>query len=158
MKEQYFEKLITHSAKINKTFAGALLDKGRQQFDVESRNMCYNVLRKLNWSLPDIGNRFNRGHATVIHGIKNHDIAYARGGYYMDNYDDLVIRMADNTEMEKIENTNYIEKNRIKFELLEDSNVKLKEELFDIKKTTRLLLRSIKEQQSLTNLLNKSCS
>ena len=158
MKDQFFERLITHSAKINKTFAGALLDKGRQQFDVESRNMCYNILRKLNWSLPDIGNRFNRGHATVINGIKNHNIAHDRGGYYMENYDQLVLEMSEGEE-EEVTNTNHFnEKNRAKLEKLQDTNGKLREELFDIKKSTKLLLQSIKQQQSLTNLLQKACN
>jgi len=158
MKDTYFENLIVHAAGIYKTFPRALLDKGRQQFDVEARNMCYNLLRRKEWSLPEIAARFNRGHATVIHGIKNHDIAYARNGYYMDNYDDLRIKMSEDPEIEYSNKLSFTEKNRVKLELLEDSNAKLKEQLYDIKKTTRLLLRSIKEQQSLTRNLEKSCN
>ena len=157
--EVYFDKLTEQAAKVNQTFAGALLEKGRQRFDVEARSICYNILRKKNWGLREIAEAFNKdGHGTIIHGIKNHDIAYKRGGYYMDNYDQLELEMSDDEESEVINTNRFNEKNRIKLEKLQDVNGKLREELFDIKKSTKLLLRSIKEQQSLTNLLNKSCS
>ena len=157
-KEELFEKLLIHSAGINKTFVGSLTDVGRQQFDVEARNMCFHYLRKRAWGFTEIGVKFNRGHATVMHGVKKHNIAYDRGGYYMENYDDLVLLMSKNTDAEIESQESYAEKNRSIIERLNDQNGKLKEELFDVKKNTRLLLRSIKEQQSLTIKLKESCN
>ena len=156
-KEELFEKLLIHSAGINKTFVGSLTDVGRQQFDVEARNMCYKILDKEH-SLSDIGRAFNKDHATVMHGIKKHDIAYARKGYYADNYDDLVLIMAENTTHEEYADITFTERNRIRINNLEEEKGRLKEELFDIKRTTKLLLRSLKEQGILTKQLEKACN
>ena len=155
--EEYFNNLVAHSAHISKTTSGRLLSKNRNQFVVEARNMCYNILNKEH-SLSEIGRVFDKGHATVIHGIKKHDIAYARNGYYTDNYDDLVLLMANNTPLEEIESVSFAEKNRLRINNLEEEKGRLKEQLYDIKKSTKLLLRSIKETQLLTRRLEKACN
>ena len=155
--EEYFTNLVAHSAHISKTTSGRLLSKNRNQFVVEARNMCYKILDKEH-SLSDIGRAFNKDHATVMHGIKKHDISYARKGYYADNYDDLVLIMAENTTHEEYADITFTERNRIRINNLEEEKGRLKEELFDIKRTTKLLLRSLKEQGILTKQLEKACN
>ena len=155
--EEYFTNLVAHSAHLSKVTPVKMLSRNRNQFVVEARNMCYKILDKEH-SLSEIGRAFDKGHATVINGIKNHDISYARKGYYSDNYDDLVLLMANNTPLEEIEGVSFAEKNRLRINNLEEEKGRLKEQLYDIKKSTKLLLRSIKEQQSLTRRLEKACN
>jgi hypothetical protein len=158
--EEYFTNLVAHSAHLSKVTPVKMMSKSRNQFVVEARNMCFNILREHTneYALEGIGKAFNRDHATVIHGIKKHDIAYARNGYYTDNYDDLVLLMAGNTIYKEVADVTFAEKNRLRINNLEEEKGRLKEQLYDIKKSTKLLLRSIKETQSLTRRLEKSCN
>ena len=59
-----------------------LATKSRQRGRIYKRSYLYAILREEGWNLSDIGNLFNRNHATVINGLKIHDAFYSKDKIY----------------------------------------------------------------------------
>ena len=60
-----------------------LASKSRERDKVYFRSYIYWLLREDGWIMSDIGNLFNRDHATVINGLKVHEAYYKKDKVYM---------------------------------------------------------------------------
>ena len=60
-----------------------LASKSRERDKVYFRSYIYWLLRESGWIMSDIGNLFNRDHATVINGLKVHEAYYKKDKVYM---------------------------------------------------------------------------
>ena len=60
-----------------------LASKSRERDKVYFRSYIYWLLREDGWIMSDIGNLFNRDHATVINGLKVHESYYKKDKVYM---------------------------------------------------------------------------
>jgi IS30 family transposase len=50
-----------------------LVSKNRHRHLIDKRSYLYNALRQEGYSLLEIGDLFNKNHATIINGIKKHE-------------------------------------------------------------------------------------
>jgi len=101
-KEDKFEYLVEEAAKLNKTNTKNIMSRNRQRFIVEARNMVYAFLLENHWGCTKIGRAFGKNHASVIHGCRNHENDYKTLHYYRKTYDNLVLIMAENTDMDEV--------------------------------------------------------
>ena len=60
-----------------------LASKSRERDKVYFRSYIYWLLREDGWIMSDIGDLFNRDHATVINGLKVHEAYYKKDKVYM---------------------------------------------------------------------------
>ncbi len=60
-----------------------LASKSRERDKVYFRSYIYWLLREDGWTMSDIGDLFNRDHATVINGLKVHEAYYKKDKVYM---------------------------------------------------------------------------
>jgi hypothetical protein len=60
-----------------------LNNRDRYRDKVYKRAYLYSILREDGWIMSDIGNLFNRDHATVINGLKVHEAYYKKDKVYM---------------------------------------------------------------------------
>lgn len=60
-----------------------LASKSHKRDKVYLRSYLYSILREDGWIMSDIGNLFNRDHATVINGLKVHEAYYKKDKVYM---------------------------------------------------------------------------
>jgi chromosomal replication initiation ATPase DnaA len=48
----------------------AIFSERRRRAEVLARRDAWRMARTLGWSLPEIGERFNRDHTTILHGLR----------------------------------------------------------------------------------------
>lgn len=48
----------------------AIFSERKRKAEVMARRDAWRMARTLGWSLPEIGERFNRDHTTILHGLR----------------------------------------------------------------------------------------
>jgi len=139
-----FKELIEACAEANKTNVKAMIGKGRSRFNVEARQMAYTILRDSGWGLTEIGEAFNRTHATVINGCSGHKQDYATYSYYEEAFDDVRIKMSIHTNERTIVRREVEQKIIDEVERLRNENARLKDKICRIKVNSNLLTKSLK--------------
>ncbi len=157
-KEDKFEYLVEEAAKLNKTNVKNVMSSNRQRFIVEARNMIYAFLLENHWGCTKIGRAFGKNHASVIHGSRNHENDYKTLDYYMRTYDKLVLKMAEDTDMDEVIKLRAKQKAKNELENLQNENARLKEKIYDLKEKTRKVLQAHNHTNTLTQKLHILCS
>lgn len=156
--ENKFEYLVEVAAKLNKTNVKNVMSSNRQRFIVEARNMIYAFLLENHWGCTKIGRAFGKNHASVIHGSRNHENDYKTLDYYMRTYDKLVLKMAEDTDMDEVIKLRAKQKAKNELENLQNENARLKEKIYDLKEKTRKVLQAHNHTNTLTQKLHILCS
>lgn len=156
--ENKFEYLVEEAAKLNKTNVKNVMSSNRQRFIVEARNMIYAFLLENHWGCTKIGRAFGKNHASVIHGSRNHENDYKTLDYYMRTYDKLVLKMAEDTDMDEVIKLRAKQKAKNEIENLQNENARLKEKIYDLKEKTRKVLQAHNHTNTLTQKLHILCS
>ena len=156
--ENKFEYLIEQAAKLNKTSYKNIMSTNRQRFIVGARNMVYAFLLENHWGCTKIGRAFGKNHASVIHGCRNHENDYKTFDYYRKTYDNLVLIMAENTDMDEVVKLRAKQRAKDELENLQNENARLKEKIYDLKEKTRKVLQAHNESTMLTQKLHILCS
>lgn len=156
--ENKFEYLVEEAAKLNKTNVKNVMSTNRQRFIVEARNMIYAFLLENHWGCTKIGRAFGKNHASVIHGSRNHENDYKTLDYYMRTYDKLVLKMAEDTDMDEVIKLRAKQKAKNELENLQNENARLKEKIYDLKEKTRKVLQAHNHTNTLTQKLHILCS
>ena len=156
--ENKFEYLVEEAAKLNKTNVKNVMSSNRQRFIVEARNMIYAFLLENHWGCTKIGRSFGKNHASVIHGSRNHENDYKTLDYYMRTYDKLVLKMAEDTDMDEVIKLRAKQKAKNELENLQNENARLKEKIYDLKEKTRKVLQAHNHTNTLTQKLHILCS
>lgn len=156
--ENKFEYLVEEAAKLNKTNVKNVMSSNRQRFIVEARNMIYAFLLENHWGCTKIGRAFGKNHASVIHGSRNHENDYKTLDYYMRTYDKLVLKMAEDTDMDEVIKLRAKQKAKNELENLQNENARLKEKIYDLKEKTRKVLQAHNHTNTLTQKLHILCS
>ena len=157
-KEDKFEYLVEEAAKLNKTNTKNIMSTNRQRFIVEARNMIYAFLSENHWGCTKIGRAFGKNHASVIHGCRNHENDYKTLHYYRKTYDNLVLIMAENTDMDEVVKLRAKQREKDELENLQNENARLKEKIYDLKEKTKKVLQAHNHTNSLTQKLHILCS
>tara|TARA_R110000824_G_scaffold3139_3_gene14510 strand:+ start:2116 stop:2568 length:453 start_codon:yes stop_codon:yes gene_type:complete len=142
--KEKLNELLEACAEANKTNVKSMIGKGRRRFNVEARQMAYSILRNSGWYFTEIGEAFDRNHASIINGCSSHRQDYATFNYYAEAYDDIRIKMSIHTNERTIVKREVEQKIIDEVERLRNENARLKDNICKIQTNANLLTKSLK--------------
>lgn len=131
--------IIEKSAEINNTTFESVMQPNRKALNVAARQMCYTLLKEHDFGWSEIGRIFNKNHASIINGVKNHERDYKALNYYKDNYDRLKLFINDPDEVI------LFDKQKEVIETLRGENANLRDRIYEIKQLKIKLIKSLEE-------------